>query len=230
MSSAKDLITFTAILPIKFNSERVPGKNFRIFGNRPLYEHILQKIAEVERITKIIINTDAPISCFYPMIGNSKFEFSARPEYLMGETISMNSIIEYELQRTNDEFFFMTHTTNPLISSSTINAMLEAFTLNKGTHDSVVSVTNFYGRFFDKSGEPLNHDPAELVRTQDLDPVLFENSCGYVFSNSSFRKTLSRIGDRPLFFTTPKLESIDIDDEDDWIIARALSRLGDENV
>ncbi len=230
MSSAQDFISFTAILPIKFNSERVPGKNFRAFRERPLYEHILQKLAGVERITKIVINTDAPLSSFNQMFGDSKFEFSARPKHLIGETISMNAIIDYEIQRTNDEFFFMTHTTNPLISSLTINAMLDAFILNRGIHDSVVSVTKFYGRFFDKSGEPLNHNPAELVRTQDLDPVLFENSCGYVFSDSSFKKSLSRIGDKPLYFATPKLESIDIDDEDDWMIASALSMLGDKNV
>lgn len=230
MSSAKDLTSFTAILPIKFNSERVPGKNFRVFGGRPLFEHILQELAKVERITKIVINTDAPIASFGKMVANRKFEFSGRPKSLIGETISMNAIIEYEIHRTNDEFFFMTHTTNPLLSSSTINEMLDAFILKRDSHDSVVSVTKFYGRFFDKTGEPLNHNPAELVRTQDLDPVLFENSCGYVFSKSSFMKTLSRIGDKPLYFTTPKLESIDIDDEDDWMIASALSRVGDENV
>jgi CMP-N-acetylneuraminic acid synthetase len=177
-----------------------------------------------------VINTDAPISSFNQMVGNPKFEFSVRPRRLIGETISMNAIIDYEVQRTGDEFFFMTHTTNPLLSSLTINAMLDEFILKRESYDSVISVTKFYGRFFDKTGEPLNHNPAELVRTQDLDPVLFENSCGYVFSESSFKKKLSRIGDKPLYFTTPKLESIDIDDEDDWIIASALLRVGDENV
>lgn len=226
MTKSEIFNTFTAILPVKFNSERVPGKNFRTFVDRPLYAHIIQELTNVARISKIVINSDAPISSFTHDIENLKVEHSARPKHLIGEKVSMNAIIEYEVNRRDDEYFFMTHTTNPLLSSQTINRMLDAFELRKNTYDSVVSVTKYYGRFFDKTGNPLNHNPADLVRTQDLDPVLFENSCGYVFSKSSFNKSKSRIGERPLYFATPKLESIDIDDEDDWVIANAISKEG----
>ena len=139
--------SFTAILPIKFNSERVPGKNFRDFLGLPLYLHIIRNMLEVQPITKIVINTDAPISEFDREIDNPRIEFSARPEYLLGETVSMNSIIEYEINRTRDDLFFMTHTTNPLLSSSTIHKMLQIYNSKNSNNDSVVSVSKFFGRF-----------------------------------------------------------------------------------
>lgn len=230
MSESKDAAMFTAILPIKFNSERIPGKNFRNFLGAPLYLHILRSLLAVEPITKIIINTDAPKSEFNSEIDNPRIEFSKRPEYLLGESMSMNSIIEYEVQRSGGDLFFMTHTTNPLLSASTILGMLQMYTFKISEYNSVVSVSKFFGRFLDQEGQPLNHTPSSLLRTQDLDPVLFENSCGYVFSKESFSTSKSRIGSKPLFFDTPKLESIDIDDEDDWKLAEAMAEFRNRNV
>jgi CMP-N-acetylneuraminic acid synthetase len=230
VNNSGNAMSFTAILPIKFNSERVPRKNFRDFLGLPLYLHIIRNLLEVQPITKIVINTDAPMSEFDHKIDDPRIEFSKRPEYLLGETVSMNSIIEYEINRTGDDLFFMTHTTNPLLSSSTIHRMLQMYNLENSNNDSVVSVSKFFGRFLDIKGHPLNHNPVSLLRTQDLEPVLFENSCGYVFSKQSFSNAKSRIGSNPLFFETPKLESVDIDEEDDWKIAEALAEYGKRNV
>lgn len=35
-------------IPIKENSERVPGKNFRILNGKKLYEYICEHVAEAE--------------------------------------------------------------------------------------------------------------------------------------------------------------------------------------
>ena len=230
MAKSIEEMKFTAILPIKFNSERVPGKNFRDFLGSPLYLHIMRSLLSVPQISKIVVNTDAPFSEFTGDFDNPKIEFSKRPDYLLGETTSMNSIIAYEIERSNENLFFMTHTTNPLLSPSTICEMLEVFNSKSSEHDSVVSISKFFGRFLNSNGEPLNHNPASLLRTQDLDPVLFENSCGYVFSRQSFSSTKSRIGSQPLFFETPKLESVDIDEEEDWLIAQAIAEFSRRNV
>lgn len=230
MNNSTEEMQFTAILPIKFNSERVPGKNFRDFLGSPLYQHILRSLLSVPSISKIVINTDAPLSEFSDNLDNPRIEFSKRPDFLLGETTSMNLIIAYEIERSRENLFFMTHTTNPLLSPSTVIEMLEAFVTRSSEHDSVVSISKFFGRFLNSKGEPLNHNPASLLRTQDLDPVLFENSCGYVFSRQSFFTTNSRIGTRPLFFETPKLESVDIDEEEDWLIAQAIAESRRRNV
>jgi CMP-N-acetylneuraminic acid synthetase len=123
----------------------------------------------------------------------------------------------------------MTHTTNPLLSAQTVQSMLSVYDNREHEYDSVVAVTNLFGRFMHRDGSPMNHNPSKLLRTQDLEPVLFENSCGYVFSKESFFSTKSRIGARPLHFETPKLESVDIDEEADWIVAEALGKFWRSN-
>ena len=48
-----------ALLPIKANSNRVKGKNFRELAGKPLFRWILDTLLSVDQIDKIIINTDA---------------------------------------------------------------------------------------------------------------------------------------------------------------------------
>jgi CMP-N-acetylneuraminic acid synthetase len=71
-------------------------------------------------------------------------------------------------------------------------------------------------------GLPMNHDPAVLMRTQDLTPVYVENSCLYLFSKESLKATGNRIGKTPMMFEIDKLEAHDIDDEADFALAEML--------
>jgi len=70
----------------------------------------------------------------------------------------------------------------------------------------------------------VNHDPNNLIRTQDLEPWFEENSNLYIFSRESFAATHARIGQRPLLFETPRAESADIDDQEGWDIAETLAK------
>ncbi|MGH8587266.1 MAG: acylneuraminate cytidylyltransferase family protein, partial [Gammaproteobacteria bacterium] len=78
-------------------------------------------------------------------------------------------------------------------------------------------------RLYRGDGSAVNHDPQNLLRTQDLEPWFEENSCLYLFSAEGFARTGARIGDRPLLFETPRLESVDIDEPDDWRLAELLA-------
>ena len=92
--------------------------------------------------------------------------------------------------------------------------------------DSLFAVNKVQTRFYAVDGRPINHDPNNLVRTQDLEPWFEENSNLYVFDRASFASTAARIGRRPILFETPPLESVDIDDQTQWIIAEALALHG----
>jgi CMP-N-acetylneuraminic acid synthetase len=61
------------------------------------------------------------------------------------------------------------------------------------------------------------------LRTQELPPYFEENSNLYLFTAASFAATNARIGQRPLLFETPRLESVDIDDEEGWRLAEILA-------
>ena len=213
-----------ALLPMKGNSERVPKKNLKDFNGSPLYQIILNKLLEIKIIDEIIINTDCPnITESIQSKYKEKVLVKNRPENIRGDFVSMNKIIENDLDNSNGDIYIQTHYTNPLLDVSSIdralNKMLEIGTSN----DSIFSVTKIQTRFYDINGKAINHNPQELVRTQDLPPIFEENSCFYIFTKNSFKQSGGkRIGLKPLMFEIDKIEAIDIDNIEDFIIAEAV--------
>lgn len=218
----------TALLPMKAHSERVPSKNFRDIAGKPLFRWILDNILLSNYIDQVVINTDARTilekNGINELIPKDKILIRDRPNNLCGDFVSMNLIIEDDINEVKSDIYLMTHTTNPLLNTSTIDGMLVSFckSLKKSNFDSLFCVSEHKNRFYRPDGTPINHDPKNLIRTQDLDPYYEENSCGYIFTKNSFNKTKARIGNSPQLFKTPPLESIDIDEQDDWYLAESL--------
>ena len=154
----------------------------------------------------------------------------SRKPNLCGDLVSMNAIIEDDILSDEGNNFLMTHTTNPLISIKTLSNAIDIFkNRDKNQYDSLYSATKFQGRFYYDESIAINHNPSELLRTQDLPPVYLENSCLYLFEKSSFLETKTRIGKKPILFETPQLESVDIDTEDEWYLAELLIRDKNQN-
>jgi CMP-N-acetylneuraminic acid synthetase len=213
----------TALLPMKANSERIPNKNFKSISGKPLFAWMLQVLCDLDFVDRVIINTDANSDAFNGYLGNAKIVLRKRSPDLCGDMVSMNKIIEDDILSDKNNIFLMTHTTNPLISKETFKKAIERFThRDKSLFDSLYSTTKFQGRFYYEGSVAINHNPDELLRTQDLPPVFLENSCLYLFEKDTFLQTKTRIGKKPILFVTPQLESVDIDTEDDWLIASLL--------
>jgi CMP-N-acetylneuraminic acid synthetase len=120
------------------------------------------------------------------------------------------------------DFYLQTHSTNPLLRSETISNAIEMFLNNYPMYDSLFSVTKIRTRLWDSLARPINHNPAILLRTQDLPPVYEENSCIYIFTRNTLESRHNRIGERPLMFEIDPIEAWDIDEELDFHIAEIL--------
>ncbi|MDA7524445.1 acylneuraminate cytidylyltransferase family protein [Verrucomicrobia bacterium] len=215
-----------ALLPLKAHSARVPGKNFKSFANKPLFKWILDTLLSIDVISKIVINTDAvDLLKKNGLVENAKIQLRVRPPEICGDEISMNRVIENDLEEIQSDAYLMTHTTNPLLTADTIKKATASYFkgIEKGSNDSLFSVNKFQTRFYKKNGKPINHDPENLVRTQDLEPYYEENSNLYIFNRDSFYKTGARIGAAPILFETPHLDSFDIDDQDGWNLAEIIA-------
>jgi CMP-N-acetylneuraminic acid synthetase len=86
------------------------------------------------------------------------------------------------------------------------------------------TVNKIQTRFYKEDGSAINHDPDNLIRTQDLEPWFEENSNLYIFTKQSFNNTNARIGRRPMMYANDKFESIDIDTPEDWDFAVVAAR------
>jgi CMP-N-acetylneuraminic acid synthetase len=216
-----------ALLPMKANSERVPGKNFREFVDKPLFQWILNSLLAIPEIDVVVINTDARnILAENGLSDSDRVLIRDRRPDICGDHVSMNKILADDIDNVPADIYLMTHTTNPLLSSSSIRYALNEYRRRcaAGDIDSLFTVNKIQTRFYRENGEPINHNPNHLVRTQDLEPWYEENSNLYIFSRKSFTATNARIGQRPGMFVTPKFEALDIDEPEDWDMAVAAAR------
>ncbi|MEL6644964.1 MAG: acylneuraminate cytidylyltransferase family protein [Pseudomonadota bacterium] len=218
-----------ALLPMKAHSARVKSKNFAIFAGKPLYQWMLSTLIAMDEIDEIIINTDAHAELDAAGLGalntRGKVRLRERPAEICGDHVSMNLVIADDLANVAADAYVMTHTTNPLLSGDTVRRALAAYSeaAKQGTADSLFTANRVQSRFYREDASPVNHDPNNLIRTQDLEPWFEENSNLYIFTRDSFAATQARIGEKPLLFETPKLESLDIDGPDDWALAESVA-------
>lgn len=220
-----------ALLPMKANSERVKGKNFRSFHGKPLFRWILDSLLDVEEIDLVVINTDARhILEEQGLATSNRVLIRDRNPGICGDLVSMNAILEDDIKNVDADIYLMTHTTNPLLAAGTISSALQAFrsAYKRGEADSLFTVNKVQTRFYRQDCSPVNHDPDNLIRTQDLEPWFEENSNLYIFTKKSFSETRARIGKRPMMFETSVFESIDIDTPEDWEFASIAAQYAEE--
>ncbi len=210
----------TALVPMKGHSERVPNKNIRLLAGRPAFHWILKSLSKSRYVSEVVINTDSE-EIAKSAQDNFKVTILKRPEFLLGDMVGIQPLIEYDLSQTDGEFYLQTHSTNPLVTTDTIDNAIELFFAQKG-HDALFSVTEVKTRFYWPNGKGINHDPKHLIRTQDLDPIFEENSCFYIFSKETNKKTKNRLGFNPMMFPVSKLEAVDIDTMEDFYFAEYL--------
>jgi CMP-N-acetylneuraminic acid synthetase len=212
---------------MKANSERVRGKNFREFCGKPLFRWMLDTLLQVDEIDRVVINTDArQILADNGLVESERVLIRDRKPQICGDHVSMNLVLADDVANVDADVYLMTHTTNPLMSAETVRQALAAFRQGQaaGKADSLFTVDKVQQRFYRADGSAVNHDPDNLIRTQDLEPWYQENSNLYIFTRDSFAKTDARIGRQPLLYEGPSFESIDIDTPQDWDFAVVAAR------
>ncbi|MGE5461960.1 MAG: cytidylyltransferase domain-containing protein [Syntrophothermus sp.] len=211
-----------ALVPMRHHSQRVPGKNYRSLAGKPLFHHILETLLAVPEIDCLIVDTDsAPIMDgvrrFFPQV-----KLLERPEHLRADDVPMNDILLYDTSQVEADFFLQTHSTNPLLKAGTVSRAIQTFVSTYPERDSLFSVTRLQTRLYFQDGRAINHNPRELIQTQDLPPVYEENSCLYLFTRQNLIQWHHRIGPRPMMYEIPAEEAWDIDEELDFKICDLL--------
>lgn len=212
----------TAIVPMRHSSERVPGKNYRDFAGKPLYQRVVDTLLDCPSVTQVVIDTDSDtikeqIEKDYPTV-----ILLERPSHLRDGATPMNDVLLNTCNTIESDFYLQTHSTNPLLSVDSIEKGIETFVKNFPVYDSLFGVTRLQVRLWDQLARAVNHNPAILLRTQDLPPIYAENSCIYLFTKSILENKHNRVGDRPYMLEIPEVEAQDIDVEINFKVAEVL--------
>ena len=227
-----------AIVPAKHHSQRVPGKNMRLLGPYPLYYHILNTLLQVPELDQVIVDTDsAEIAAGITQYFGHQITILDRPEHLRADTISMNQIIKSiveRLQLSPETLIVQTHVTNPFLTTNSISNMINDYTTKSSSdtsdtptrpkYQTLMTVTGFQKRLWTHDGQPINHNPTELIQTQDLTHFYEENSCLYLFQARTILDLNHRLGQTQQFWSLSASEALDIDHEEDFQLAEAWYR------
>ena len=205
------------IVPMKLNNSRLPGKNTKSFTNgKPLCWYILSTLKKIAALDEIFVYCSNPDIVNYIPDG---IRFLKRSVSLDLNTTKMNEVLTCFADDVPADIYLMTHTTAPFVSAESITKGLNA--VISGEYDSSFSAKKIQD-FFWKNGAPFNYSLDNIPRTQDLEPLYEETSGFYIYRNDVINKMGRRIGCKPYIVDVSEIESIDIDEEEDFCIADAL--------
>jgi CMP-N-acetylneuraminic acid synthetase len=206
-----------ALIPIKLGSVRVPGKNIKPFFDGTPLIHFVQKVClNSNRIDETYVYCSDKSIKEYLLPGVT---YINRPAYLDGDNINANDIIREFMKVVSADIYVNVHATSPFAKVETVDTCIDK--VASGEYDSAFCAESIR-TFMWKDGKPINFNPDNFPRTQDLPLIYAETSIAYVFSRKTFLKYNRRVGLNPYVHNVGKIEAIDIDYPEDFIIADAV--------
>lgn len=208
-----------AVMPIKMKNERLPGKNTKMLGSKPLLQYELDSLKRTGMVDSINVYCSNPaIQEFLP----DGVRFIQRPEVLDLPTSNFSQIFETFMKAYDADIYVYAHATAPFITVKTMRECIGA--VQSGKYDSAFCAIRLQDYLW-QNGEPLNFDAANIPRTQDLEPIYQETSGVYVFTREVFAKYHRRIGRNPFIREVSFKEAVDIDNPEDFDLAQVLVNL-----
>jgi CMP-N-acetylneuraminic acid synthetase len=203
----------TAVVPIKLNNERLPGKNLKMLGDKPLIQYILHTLTSIPIIDTVYVYcSDEHVCDFMP----ERVRFLKRPEFLDFSSAHFNQIFDCFISEVASDIYVLAHATAPFLRPETIAECIEE--VRNGKHDSAFTATRIQD-FLWMNGHPLNFDPSDIPRSQDLVPIYRETTGLYIFTERSYAENHTRIGKHPYIREVSFKESVDINNPEDFELA-----------
>lgn len=205
-----------AFVPIRLNSKRVVGKNLKKLGEKPLLQYILETLVKVQGLDEIYVYCSQESIIPYLPKG---VKFLKRDTSLDSDETLGKEIYEAFVKDVQADVYMLAHTTSPFVKTETIEKALKAVT--SGKHDSAFSAQKIQ-TFTWFNGKPLNYSLKDIPRTQTIEPIYVETSAFYIFRREVWTELNQRIGNNPYMALTDTIESVDIDNPEDFEFASTI--------
>lgn len=209
-------------IPIKANSERVPGKNLRILNGKKLYQYVSEHVKEAGVFDDIYIDTNShEIADFAEEMD---FNVIERKAELAQNTANGNDLLMYHFETYPDyDYYFQLFATAPYMQAKTIRTCFNKLISSEKYDSCFTAIENHSFYWF--AGTPINYRPGILPRSQDMVPVVEETTGLYGISRESLKRYRCRIGKNPYIHFVSKFEAVDINTEEDLKIAEYIGKV-----
>lgn len=222
-----------AIIPARGGSKRLPNKNILSLGPMPLIAHsILYAQGNTSIIDDVYVSTDDET------IKKIALQFGAkvidRPKNLSGDLEPTVSALRHVLEsvQTDVENVVLLQATNPLRPQNLLEEAFEVY--QKGNYDSLFTVSRNHqklGKIEANKFVPFNYTIGQ--RSQDLEPLFFENGLLYITKASLILPLDCARGDSKIISETAYpfevnsiFANVDIDTQEDLEYAEYLFKKG----
>ena len=227
-----------ALIPARGGSKRLPGKNIRIFGGKPLIVWSIDVARGIPEICDILVSTD-DISIAKVARDAGVMVPWLRPAELADDfassvDVALHAVDWYEKENGLVDGLLFLQPTSPFRSRETLLQGIEIFSSHN--YRSVLGVSPAASHpfwCFHVEGEvvrPYIDTEGMLLRSQDLPPAYVVNGVFYLLSPEKLRGNNSFYSKDmlPLIINNP-VEYVDIDTELDWKMAEIMGNIGFEN-
>lgn len=221
---------FAFFLPTRKGSERVINKNTRTFAGEEggLLKIKIAQLLKVPNVPIYISTNDPETVVVAESFNDSRIIIIQRPEALCLSSTLLSDFIEYVPSIIKEEHIIWVHVTEPFIDATCLLNAIETYrkgVIETRAYDSLMSCNKIQTFLWDKEKNTfLSHNREEVKwpRSQDLKPIYEVNSAIFINSKTNYRNLGDRIGVKPMLFELNKLQSVDIDWEDDFKMAELL--------
>lgn len=220
-----------AVVTARGGSKRLPGKNMRLLGGKPLVLWSIETALQAARICDVLVSTDDPAIADAARSAGVLVPW-LRPSLLGGDEtpsadVCIHALDWYEAERGVVDGLVLLQPTSPFRRRATIERGIDLFCGNG--RRPIVAVSNARShphrsyRIENDGMRPFTRKGRRETRAQQLEPAYAVNGALYVVSPSDLRKRRSFYGSDmlPLILSDPA-EAIDIDTEWDWMIAETV--------
>lgn len=222
-----------AVIPARGGSKGVPGKNIKELAGKPLIAYTIKAAVDSGIFEKIIVSTDSKDIADIAVSYGAEVPF-LRPNDISGDLVSANDVILHALEYFDKQGIIYEEVCNLQPTSPMRNGehLKEAYSLfRERCADFLVSVCECEHSplWAGVIGDDLRLDhfiPDEVKRTcrQEL-PVYYRvNGAIYMGNVIRFRENKSFLGSNSVAYIMSQEDSIDIDSELDFELARIMMR------
>lgn len=209
-----------AIIPVRAGSKRVPNKNIRPFAGTNLLEIKIEQLISVLPEKNIFVSTD----CGYCANAASARGVNVqwRPADFASDTVSMSDVYKYLAESVPHENVLFTHVTNPLCDEIEFSDAISAYNNLADEFDSLTTVTPVKDFMYWPDGKPLNFDPLNKPRSQDLPAIFKLNHAISILPRQLMIDQKNIVGKNPFWMQISNMAATDIDTFLDFQVAEFL--------
>ena len=201
------------LIPVKGNSERVPMKNLRKFGDSSLFELKLSQLSKAKGFDEIIVSSEDDE--ILSMAKENGFGTHERDPKYSTSDIPMSDVYSYIASEIEAEDIAWINVTNPLAGSDCYTKAVETYKKMDEEYDCLLSVSEVKDYLF-YHGLPLNFKPTPWEKSQNLTGLVEMTFVINILKRQKMVEWGSCVGNTPYFYKLSKLESWDIDFQEDF--------------